>query len=281
MFLILCVYTKPVAQALVASPGIRAGSTAVKKVGQAAYRNIFEQGSNTTTDQINVRKKKLKEKLDKRKITEEQYIQEIDELDTVEDLIYSRRIDKFDPKTRVKFGELALEQQKLLQERETLKSSLSDRPFDVKKSEKNKENLANVQEQMQIILAEQQYLASDKTLGKYINEQEDGVFANTTYKNFKTRKAFEKWAKENNLDKKSVAEGLINNENFAGYLPQGEKTFLVTIDQNVRQAFRGKGGVVGAGVAGNVVHHEAMHVIQQNLDNETMSDLIAGIRIYK
>ena len=130
---------------------------------------------------------------------------------------------------------------------------------------------------MQIILAEQQYLASDKTLGKYINEQEDGVFANTTYKNFKTRKAFEKWAKENNLDKKSVAEGLINNENFAGYLPQGEKTFLVTIDQNVRQAFRGKGGVVGAGVAANVVHHEAMHVIQQNLDNETMSDLIAEL----
>ena len=264
-------------QAAFASPGISAGARAIRKAGKEAYRGLFEQGSNTTRDQFDVRRKKAKDKFDAGTITEEQYIQEIDELDTVEDLIYSRRIDKFDPKTKVKFGELALEEQKLLQERETLKNSLSDRPFDVKKSEKNKENLANVQEQMQIILAEQQYLASDKTLGKYINEQEDGVFANTTYKNFKTRKAFEKWAKENNLDKKSVAEGLINNENFAGYLPQGEKTFLVTIDQNVRQAFRGKGGVVGAGVAANVVHHEALHVIQQNLDNETMSDLIAEL----
>ena len=264
-------------QALVASSGISAGSRAARRAGKEAYRSLFEQGSNTTRDQFDVRRKKAKEKLDKGTITEDQYIQEIDELDTVEDLIYSRRIDKFDPKTRVKFGELALEQQKLLQEKETLESSLSGRVFDEVKSKENQKNLDKVQNQMQIILAEQQYLASDKTLGKYINEQEDGVFANTTYKNFKTRKAFEKWAKENNLDKKSVAEGLINNENFAGYFPQGEKSILVTIDQNVNSAFRGKGNVVNAGVAANVIHHEAMHVIQQNLDNETMSDLIAEL----
>ena len=125
-------------QAAFASPGISAGARAIRKARKEAYRGLFEQGSNTTRDQINVRRKKAKDKLDKGAITEEQYIQEIDELDTVEDLIYSRRIDKFDPKTRVKFGELALEQQKLLQERETLKNSLSDRPFDVKNLKKIK-----------------------------------------------------------------------------------------------------------------------------------------------
>ncbi|MBR50911.1 MAG: hypothetical protein CMD58_00165, partial [Gammaproteobacteria bacterium] len=262
-------------QAAFASPGISAGARAIRRAGKEAYRGLFEQGSNTTRDQIDVRRKKAKDNYDEGAITEEQYIQEIDELDTVEDLIYSRRIDKFDPKTRVKFGELALEQQKLLQEKETLENSLSGRVFDEVKSKENQKKLDKVQNQMQSILAQQQYLATSKAFGKYVNEQEDGVFANTTYKNFKTRKAFEKWAKENKYNN-NTTKGLIAGSNYAGYLQRGGKDFMITIDQNVNSAFKGKGVIPG--VAANVVHHEALHVIQRKLGNEQKDALVKALK---
>ncbi len=263
--------------ALITTGPITSISTGVRKAKNEAYRGFSGlMSEDAIRSSINRKKADLEQSYKDGEISAQEVSDKIDELNAAEDVLYNTpKIQRFEPEAKENIIKNQIEKSKLEKENQEIDQSLMGdfSIFGKGKKAKNEERLAELEDERNGIIYQQQMLNSARRFRGFVNDNKD-FFNGYTFKFFNTTEDLKQWAEDNDVDynteKNAHLKGAIEGKAFGVTLPD-QKVFLAvkeTVDSE-------RGGFLNRLAGGNVVFHEGAHAVMDSATDEEITELYA------
>ena len=263
--------------ALITTGPITSVSTGIRKAKNEAYRGFSGlMSEDAIRSSINRKKADLEQSYKDGEISAQEVSDKIDELNAAEDVLYNTpKIQKFEPEAKENIIKNQIEKTKLEKENQEIEQTLMGdfSIFGKGKKAKNEERLAELEDERNGIIYQQQMLNSARRFRGFVNDNKD-FFNGYTFKFFNTKEDLKQWAEDNDVDynneKNAHLKGAIEGKAFGVKLPE-QKVFLAVKET----ADSARGGFLNRLAGGNVVFHEGAHAVMDSATDEEIAELYA------
>jgi AraC-like DNA-binding protein len=198
-----------------------------------------------------------------RRRTEDNKLDLLRQIDIVESLTKNSKFNNLDPEARQEFFKNEYARQKQFDKIEVLEKRLEKRPNNLEleyQINEAKLALGDIEDNMSSVLYFNNYKANGMKFAEFINSKKKGFFADKNVIIRENKKELENYLKKYDLDALNdpSIQNVLNGKSNGALNKNGKTAYI--INENIRNNSIKKGGAIGRD-AGNVVHHEVIHML--------------------
>tara|TARA_X000001382_G_scaffold65794_1_gene45650 strand:- start:6 stop:6401 length:6396 start_codon:yes stop_codon:yes gene_type:complete len=265
-------FLETTAQTLIGAGSIQVGVGS----GSFAYNEGLSQyAAFTDPNSVAALAKKMRTQIkNDRRRTEDNKLDLLRQIDIAESLTRSSQYNNLNPEARSEFFKQEYARQKQYDKIEALENRFKDKPNNLElefQINEAKLELGNIQDYMSSILYFNNYKANGAKFIEYINSKKKGFFADKSIivrDNAEQLKKYLEKTNPNLLNDPSI-KNLLDGKSNGVLAPDGKTAYILNdnIKNNTFIKSKERGGAQGRD-AGNVVHHEVIHMLFHSTDDK-------------